>query len=436
MKKQLYTTLGALIISITFSTHAQNYDDYSLKSYKTPDIKRALLDFKFNSNGSFNVSSDNSDKKTFQLDGVLESNFNRYVNTRKLISEQQAYIGVTGNKTNDNENSNTKRTMQFNSSFQNSCKHYSLNNFFWSTGGNIDFSYYNTKTSSEDSSYRNLYLSISPMLGIGIGRIEPVQDARQAVYILDDLSKKGILTTKLSNEEINRFSQVISSVKNKRFLDSRLHLIDEISCVDSFLVNNNYLKKSGAGYFTTIYDDWLYGDLFQRGSGFEISSQVKPLYIHSKASYDEKSTNWAGISALISVKYEEPINLYWQQSANLLAEYDYSAIIDSRDGGGDLDQRSGQLLGSYKIGYYPNSRTNLNFGISENLKFTRFGTPETYYSSITNFDLSAYYYLSPQLRLAGNIDLNYNKTDNSGVLDQLNYKWHGSYYLTLTYSLF
>ena len=74
-----------------------------------------------------------------------------------------------------------------------------------------------------------MLLNFTPSIGWGIGRIENVTDARQAIYILEDFKKNGILSRDLTKDELFEFAQLISTVKNKRFLDSRLHRIDEIT---------------------------------------------------------------------------------------------------------------------------------------------------------------------------------------------------------------
>jgi hypothetical protein len=86
-------------------------------------------------------------------------------------------------------------------------------------------------------------------LGIGYGRIENVQDARQAIYIANALSKNGVLTRNLSNSEMFELSQIISTVKNKRFLDSRLRLIEEITTVTSSITRKNKQTENGQHFF-------------------------------------------------------------------------------------------------------------------------------------------------------------------------------------------
>ncbi|WP_321426349.1 hypothetical protein [uncultured Bacteroides sp.] len=434
MKKQIYTTLSAFVMGMAICVQAQNYDDYNLKSYKTPDIKRNALDFNFNSDGGF-VTNPGSNNNTFDIKGLINSSFKRDINTRHFIGEQQVNLDLSGSNMGLNSISNSKRR-NLSSTFQyeNSSRFYISDKWFWNTGGNVYFNYDNIKGAS-DPVYSTLNFNVSPTIGLGKGRIESVRDARQAIYILDNLSKKGVITTKLSEEEINRFSQIISTVKNKRFLDARIHLIDEITQVDSFLIENNYLKKTGASYFTTLYDYWQYGDLFARGAGLEFCANLNPFYVYSNMHPNGTKYVQSGISAKFLVNYEDPINLYWQQSANasVILGYNHNSMTfdDTKSSG---NERSGLFLGNYGIGYYPNSRTNLNIGVSEQFRLSNNSiSDKTFYTSSTSLVFSTYYYISPQLRLSGNVNLAYNDSNDYN----LNYdRWNGYYSMTFTYSLF
>jgi hypothetical protein len=419
-----------LMLGQSVNILAQNYDSYNLGSYKTPDIKRSSLDFQFNSHGEFTTNQ--SSKDAYLLNGMVDTEFKKYVNNRRFIGEQIADFGIHGySSSGGTTNSNKSRYFSLYTTYSNSSKIYNSDNSFWKIGGNFSFMFTNNK-SDPSALYKSLQFNIAPQLGIGWGRIEPVQDARQAVYILDELSKKGVITTHLSDDEVNRFAQVISSVKNKRFLDSRLHLIDEVSKVDSFLVYNGYTQESGAKYFTTLYDYWMYGCSFSRDAGSEISAEIIPQYSYNKQYARNLWDDTKGVSAKISYKYEKPVNLYWQRSAFASVTANYSHFKLHNEFDNTYDSRWGNVAAGYSIGYYPNSRTNLNLGINESVILN--DEDKIRYRSLTNLALSAYYYISPQFRLSGNTSLTYDKT-NSMRTDYSN-KWMGNYSLTFTYSFF
>jgi hypothetical protein len=244
---------------------------------------------------------------------------------------------------------------------------------------------------------------------------------------------------------------VISAVKNKRFFDARLRLIDEVTAVDSFLVASGALASGGAAYFTTLYDYWMYGDLFERKSGTEISGGVRPVFYYDKADMDYEDYAGtkqlgSGVIADVRLDYEKPTSLYWQHSAyaQLYGRYNYYNYKRfEHDESWPLttkrDVYVAGLSGSYAFGYYPNSRTNVNFGVRENLTWQKFNERDSYedydpfVSSRTDLFLNLYYYFSPQLRLAaeGNLGYQYSGQENIDYS-----RWTGNFVLTLTYSLF
>ncbi|MDR0295054.1 MAG: hypothetical protein LBH91_02530, partial [Prevotellaceae bacterium] len=273
------------------------YINFDISKYITPDIVRNQLDINFNFN-SYNLRTDysesNRDNKyeSSSYTGNISSYFSHYVNTRKKISSLTVDLSFGGNyysykdkQTNnlitiDEESSSYQLNPSLDLSWLNKWYFSKLIFLDYGINGTISYNFKQNKikNQSEDSKQKDFSLNISPQVGIGYGRIENVQDARQAVYIADALSKRKVLTRNLSNDELFELSQIISTVKNKRFLDSRLHLIDEITSVDSFFVNNKLLTDNGVAYFTTLYDMWNYGALFSRKSGYEISLVARPYF--------------------------------------------------------------------------------------------------------------------------------------------------------------
>jgi len=333
------------------------------------------------------------------------------------------------------------------------------------TSINSSFNNSNTEYISHTNTSANnsIYAGITPAFGIGIGRIESVKDARQAIYILDDLSKRSSLTRHLSDDEIFKFSQLISKVKNKRFLDARLHKIDEISTVDSFLVDNNLLSKSDATYFTTLYDNWENGANFERNSGqiFEIILSPSANWSNRDDQYDisnpvssiwTKQNNY-NYSADLSFNYNyaKQMNLNWENNFNvsLSGASGYFEDKYSTNEGienvrvNSYNNNSISFLGIYSIGYYPNSRTNLtaglhqylkqifNNGISDNSSFN-------YFDSQTILRFSAVYYVSPQLSLTGDASIGdfYEQTTFSSETSNNTNRLGANFSATLKYSFF
>ncbi|NBH89904.1 hypothetical protein [Parabacteroides distasonis] len=445
--------IGLLALGVS-SAWAQEYKVYDIGTYRLPDITRNELDFSLHSEGSFNDYTGTDGVGSF-LGGDFEVSFNRYRNARSFRGTHNAAVSFSGdyNKTIFGEKRGDYSLGLF---YSNSSRFYGddYEGLFFETGGAASFSMAGDKIfgaveEEERNTFKKVTLSIP--LRVGKGRIERVEDARQAIYILENLSKRKVLNRKLTDEEIDEFARLISTVKNKRFFDARLRMIDEVTAVDSFLVRSGALTSGGASYFTTLYDYWMYGDLFKRKSGTEISGGVRPGFVYDASdspdpSFHRNRLKEASILADISFDYEKPLSLYWQNSASAylsgcysrrdeqIKDHLYNELEYKRD------DYAARLGGRYAFGYYPNSRTNINLGIEEVLGWDKSkwddpaAEPQSYVSTNTSLTLDLYYYFSPQLRLAAEGRL-IHCYKGDGVIDHYT-RWQGNFVLTLTYSLF
>lgn len=437
---------------------AQEYK-YDLNKYYTPDIVRNSLDLNLNSSGGFTDSHFYNDTtKSNNLSAQFKSRFTQFKNTRKTESLLQLQLDLTGQFSNNKDWEQTYKKTHNSSSAEYiglnySKKMYGVNKKFLTFG---IFTTLNSATgyisnevtsSTTENTTERFQAEIRPFIGIGIGRIESVKDARQAIYILEDLSKRGVLTRHLSDNEIFKFSQVISQVKNKRFLDYRLHKVDEISTVDSFLVKNNLLTKSDAKYFTTLYDNWENGANFERTSGHFFEVRLSPDINWNNQKSESKisnlnSDNWLkqndknyGASLAFNYNYAKQINLNWEKTAyvSLSGSTTRGQQRFSSEGNQEsLTKDNGNniaLYANYRIGYYPSTRTNLSTNISQRF-FQDFADRITttewgnLFSSSTILEFDATYYVSPQLSLSGNTYISnsysnyrnsYSKGNNNGL---------------------
>lgn len=446
-KRALYFTVICLYLS--FSGFAQVYEDFNLSEYVTPDIVRSQLDFSLRTAGSF-TDNETSKNDLFRINGDLNTAFDKYKNTRPYWNRQLLVVGMSGNYRNEMKEKNSDYGLTFN--YQNVNRFYTSDMRFFEVSPSVDVQLLGYKTGGllvDVKTHNNSYYANIPM-SVGKGRIEQVEDARQAIYILENLDKQGVLNRKLTTEEIHAFAQTISTVKNKRFLDARLRMIDEITTVDSVLVNMGVLSSGGAPYFTTLYDYWMYGDLFSRGSGTVYKVGLTPFINHRNynnvSDLQSVKLTGTGVTAKLSYENEKPLNLYWQQSiwAEASGSYWHSKINLPSDNTSHMVDMG--LNGRYTLGYYPTSRTNVNFGFDESLYWgqrTYKDTPEpndkyTFLTSYTGAFVDLYYYISPQFRFALNANLGLRYTDNIKPKqdDPKNLMWTGNFVAKLTYSLF
>ena len=464
--------LSCLFCLFMTSLYAQ-YDNYPLNNYVTPDYKRQSLDFNVggqlgNSSSKQTIKQGNNDSfnslDNFSINGNTEANYNRVKNSASTQNVTNVSFLMNGgfNKLNRETDllQNTlisNGTYQFGLSFSNQGYYYRGNKQFILFTPSVGISVSGQKYKYDDdsvNSYRNkdnsLRANTSFRLGLGKGRIEEVGDARQAVYILQDLQKQGVLKKELSNEEIDELAELITKEKYTRRLDSRIRLIQEITAIDSFMVAKGYVDNGhSVAYFTSLYDNWQFANVYRK-SGNRFTFGIMPTYQYSgqrsKTVYfnnndftqqDTSKNTRLGMALFTGFESEKPINLYWQRSASVALSFgwqDYKTMMDR------TDSYQTALTANYGLAYYPNSRTSISGGIFETLDYN-FNDDFNIISSLTTLRFEMSYYFSPQFRLNLNYQLGYhyshqdNKNTDSIITDR--YRYPTNYLsVSLTYSLF
>jgi len=174
------------------------------------------------------------------------------------------------------------------------------------------------------------------------------------------------------------------------------------------------LADNGATYFTTLYDMWQYGDLFPRESGYELSFLVKPFYTHRNENYipamRDVIHNSYEHNVMLNFNYEKPFKLNWQHSLNAsLSGSIYSESAEIKQTNNTLKTKINSVSGyaSYALGYYPNTRTNIQLLASQRMQHAKYDDGKTAISSSTMLNAKLCYYFSPHLRLTGNYGLSY-----------------------------
>lgn len=408
--------------------------DFNLSNYKLPDYKRHSLDFNFdlfaNSNfSSFNLDFDPySNDKAMRISNSLNASYQLVNNTAKLQQSLSLNLNLQSSL------SSSKREILnpvVTNSFDYSPRLYinSINRFYFNNKSFLEINpyllndyYYRSYSSEQENA--NDYKSKGKInnfstrlpLKYGIGRIEPVQDARQAAYILESLMEQNNLAREITENDIFQLAQKISSVKNKRYFDSRLRKIDELKTIDAFLDSTKILSKHTIEYFTTFNDLWEYGDRISRYTGTRLAFVFLPGYYISNNNLEiddvleTERTRAMYYHTGIEFKYEKPINLKWQNTIDFSGLYGvYSSKNEISEGNpAEINYvlPSIQFELAQKIGFYPNTRTEFTFSYSF-LYYKLYNKTDVNQeiSSIDNSGLYAVsglsinYYFSPQLRM-------------------------------------
>jgi hypothetical protein len=451
-----------IVFLCCFSTVLQaQLDTFNLSRYKLPDIKFRQLDLRFNLGGNHtffkNENEDNSSKSsTLTSNCDLNIAYRSYRNSEHLQTEQNFNIGSSPefkkDKTDDAVTywySKMNSFLQFNSDN----RFYRQHQFFFETDihiyGSGNWEKTDDKTELTLTKSNDLLAEIEIPLLIGHGRIEQIQDARLAIYILEELQKAGRISRMPENEEILEFSRLISTLKNERYFDYRIRKMEEIEKVDSFLQAKGFISSPDARYFTIVNDNWDYAQGPVRESGKRISAGLVPDFSYShdwlERTYsspedtNEQKINHKkmGIRMQAAYKIEKPLNLHWQRSMSALISYGYNKNLNTSQFSENPETKSdfGQLgldaAFNYGMGYYPNSRTDITGLFS--LNFNQSGRKENLnqplekintYGIQPQFTLDLHYYISPQFRLNINYHIYYYYTNN-------NYKYENdaeSYY--------
>ena len=310
-----------------------------------------------------------------------------------------------------------------------------------------------------NSRHRNLAQNVTAeiSLGIGIGRIEPVGDARHAIHILDALARRGITSATKSPEEITRFAEFIAGLKNKRFLDARHRRIYELEAIDSFLLANDFRDTLSVEYFATLQDFWIHGGE-NRASGWRLSFHATPTYFFRPQSNkgwldgdlvrdSYRSENSLNTNLSIRFNHERPINLYWQNSFDASIGYsllntrelERNNLIDERFTRYPTMQGFTYSL-NQRISYFPTTRTSAfaSAGFSHSFSSNRTWFEETRHNLHARISAGATYFISPQLQISLDVGGEYRwfNTDRVDISSMYYSRFSFGFDLAVRYTFF
>jgi hypothetical protein len=431
--------------------------EIDLSKFTVPEYHRNELEFNLSNSNRGSVNNIESEDVTIQQDNKSLSISNSTNVSFRTYSNSKSYQGYLLTDLDLSFPWLSNGTINYLTSEQNSKSRNSSLNFVLNSSNRFYFGsqwYFeikpdinlNSRASHRESRWddtvrfsntRQDYSDFSVSLGsdfrYGKGRVEPVEDLRQVVYILSDLQKAGRLKREITQDEAMMLAEKLSALKNRRFLDARLRLIEEMIEIEKIMIEMDMITDNDAAYFSTVNDYWSMTSNPFRSHGKRLSLGVYPSYNYN----DSKSANSIirfnpdtvissethigqnGYSVNLSARYEQfkPVNLYWQQ--------DYSAELftdflgrKNEDWISETHYSTNMIVmgmtGNYSLKYYPNSRTSYsgNAGLTYqngNGKEEDFlAKPDVKYKYFrANLGLSAGYYFSPQLTVNGSVGLTY-----------------------------
>jgi hypothetical protein len=483
MKK--ITLLFGVLASVLVSPQLKAQDSiFDLKNYKTTNYERSSLDLQFNLNEWAGKSKSQQDYQLSQKQEVsnfsanldLNSNFSKILFTEKKIVEYGSNLAIMEkyfNNWNQRIDSLTNNTRQISndgdyrlSGFYNIDRYYSASNKnYYKLGGNLSVemthSLYETKNlqnvNNKSIGRPQYYSNLSFDLGHGHGRIENVEDAVEALYILNDLSKNGLLSRSYTENDIKTLADKITLIKKERFFDERLYKQKSMKALVSLLLDNNLIKSESVEVFNIIADYHYFAGIQTRTSGQTLEYYLTPglSFSGGKVSDSEIDKSIYGkLGLTIAYNYSRPISIKWHQIFNASASASNSIGVDQsiNKENPDYNHKStttgfnGEAFAGYSLGYFPNTRTYFNAGLNalyhyQHSKNEDAGSQNQFNLS-TALSLNAYYYLSERLRLSGRFNINFRDSeDNRNYDEKIYYNYLNQYVsqslsFALTYFIF
>lgn len=491
MRKLTFTITALSIILSSFTVYAQ-LEKFDLSNFKLPDIKRHQLDVGTNLGSRIensNQISDDTKSKVFSGGADLSLLYKFYRNSDKYQGDQYArFNGAYSLASFDNE-------YKFANPYTNERAYNILsgdlylisNNRFYFKGLSffeLDLNanlrserrenefkeYMGTGTDYQTDKYKEngTLMQFELPVYLGYGRIERVEDARQAIFILKDLQRFGRLKRVPNASEIIAFSERIAEVKNKRFFDSRLQKIDELEVADTYLQSTGLVEGSDIAYFTSLNDMWDYGALQVRLAGYRVYGGAIPAYgIYDSYNLEEVRFDSKATSQQIKAEYENDNRIQrllfcvgFEYQKPIKQKWQYSLQTSIRIGPSKSTNKYTNLLGNESamestlkltdyigfietgLGFYPNTRTYLTLNLTGFYNYDK-GTytndsyeqeaENTFYNLAAN--LGAYYYISPKLRLYGQYSYGYFNLDGTNTLLDKYDTWNYFYYFNYNWNI-
>ncbi|MBM3421265.1 MAG: hypothetical protein FJY11_09035 [Bacteroidetes bacterium] len=266
-----------------------------------------------------------------------------------------------------------------------------------------------------------------------------MQDARLAIYILEDLHKAGKIEALPSDEVVIEMAREISSIKRKRILDSRLRKIEELMVIDAFLKDKGIVAETDMEYAALINDNWDYSSGPERLSGYNLSAGlinrletsrqlrsliILPAYPAPGITYETHYNRYTyGVTAQLA--YHKPIDLYWQLSAFAETSFYILQPFGEDDATMNMGLKGTQTTLStvnISLTWFPDSRTSIEGSIygSVNGSGSRYepdepADPEFITRRKTKAvfiypGIQAVYYFSPRLTGTFSLNAEYNRS--------------------------
>ena len=171
----------------------------------------------------------------------------------------------------------------------------------------------------DDKNY-NISVALLP----GWGRMYEGQFAATALYMIGELKRDGILKGEPTYQEMSELTEIIYQFRLKHAVDSRLHKIEALSSVMTFLAEKGLTDDLGPHGYLLVQDVWDYFPRFDRRFGWQVKggpgfdygySSLQDNYGYPETgvfSYRHWTTENRSPYLLLQADYCRPMGLRWQ----------------------------------------------------------------------------------------------------------------------------
>ena len=422
-----------LLALLLFSVYCFGQDSsFQLKdfTFRTPGFKGLGVGIGLagSASGYEKENGEDQSEKTFSITPSLISYF-KLVSTDDRLHQTTLWLNPYGNfeKRTINGKLVKRNNLRSYFSWDQNDRFYKKNKWFFEIGNTLSNELSSQKNSDTVNNLNSSDIKVNNTvtLGIGKGRIERVQDAQVALYIINDLKAQGFLNAEPDRATVEKLARLITDINTKRVFDFRRRRIYELTRLDSFLRSSGLVTQTDIRHFTTVNDNWSLAFNPYRLSGSNWYVQLKPGADYTRRKYNEKTTanNYASTSDNFSFSlspvagYEKyvPLNLKWQLNMGISFAYQiiknnshYKNVFNGVESSNYNDYYDDlwTLNGFYSVGFFPNNRTQL----AATLNLSALRRTNDYIEISPELNFTTNYFVSYRTYVTGAFNIAYNRT--------------------------
>ncbi len=431
--------------------------------YRTPLYRSLQFDGYLNqvmAGRNDKIVTDKANSFNYNLEGSIDQDETIATDTRLRRSSWNGHLMSSGSWNNQN-GVKARQTMNAPGLSYGLQERKYVSSKFIEYGGVAYGNLFVTKNTSQgiQRTHRETDVNLTPYVGLGKGRLEYVQDAQTALYILNDLYKEGTIKT-VSADVANELARLITAMKRTRKIDQRNRTIYQLTTIDSFFIAHGVVKQCDAKISAIINDNLFYGftndlsgreytytrhvsdpqdftryrndegeqedfgwmpflepvsDQMFRKHGTIMYARLSPSFRYSD--HQEKTGDSVHNTGFITdnLFYAVPtVDLVFEKhnAVDLKYQKNITVLVRADRTIGERVYRSSNisLLGNYILGYYPNSRTVIegNAGLQFSLMSTSNYNSKSYFVA-PSLRIHTGYFVSYNTVLRGSFTLRYGK---------------------------